>query len=396
MKKDILILSFYYPPDLSACAFRISALVKAIEKKWPSKISVDILTTIPNRYHSFVAKAPSLEKGDRIFIKRFSLPEHKGRFLDQSYAFAHFAKQVIFHTRNKKYDLIFATSSRLMTAALAAHIAQSQKTQLYLDIRDILTDTMNDLLKFPAKYIILPILKAIEKRTMLQANVINLVSPGFGNYFSKKYPRKRLNFFTNGIDEEFIDSINNINNISTDSEEQLTIVYAGNIGEGQGLHSIIPKLAKYLVDFQFKIIGDGGTKDELLYRIKRENIHNVKILPPMPRQELLKHYKSADILFLHLNDYQAFQKVLPSKIFEYGALGKPILAGVAGYAAEFIKKEIKNAQVFSPCNAEDAIRCFKKLKLGDSKRDISFIEKFRRDRIMSQMAEDILLTIQEK
>ena len=48
----------------------------------------------------------------------------------------------------------------------------------------------------------------------------------------------------------------------------------------------------------------------------------------MPQHELLNYYNQANILFLHLNSIKAFEKVLPSKIFEYAASNKPILAGV--------------------------------------------------------------------
>ena len=65
------------------------------------------------------------------------------------------------------------------------------------------------------------------------------------------------------------------------------------------------------------------------------------------KQKLIKEYLNADILFLHLNDYEAFQKVLPSKLFEYGAMNKPILAGISGYSKEFVKSEISNCAVFS-------------------------------------------------
>ena len=42
------------------------------------------------------------------------------------------------------------------------------------------------------------------------------------------------------------------------------IVYAGNIGEGQGLHKIIPEIASKLLNkASFKIIGNGGMKDSL-------------------------------------------------------------------------------------------------------------------------------------
>ena len=61
----------------------------------------------------------------------------------------------------------------------------------------------------------------------------------------------------------------------------------------------------------------------------------MQIIDPVSRSDLFDEYKNADVLFLHLNDYAAFRKVLPSKIFEYAATGKPILAGVAGYMQNF-------------------------------------------------------------
>jgi len=70
-------------------------------------------------------------------------------------------------------------------------------------------------------------------------------------------------------------------------------------------------------------------------------------------------------LFLHLNAHAAFEKVLPSKIFEY-AHGKPIWAGVAGHAARFIASEVPNAAVFAPCNVPDAIGKTEWLDFGGS------------------------------
>ena len=113
------------------------------------------------------------------------------------------------------------------------------------------------------------------------------------------------------------------------------------------------------------------------------------LLPPIKRDELLKEYKSADILFLHLNDYDAFRKVLPSKLFEYAALGKPIWAGVAGYAAKFIADHISNAAVFKPCDAEGAANSFHKLEMVTKPR-IEFATQFSRDAIMQNMAKDII------
>jgi glycosyltransferase involved in cell wall biosynthesis len=59
------------------------------------------------------------------------------------------------------------------------------------------------------------------------------------------------------------------------------VVYAGNIGEGQGLDKIIPQAAKLLGNkFQFLIIGDGGTKNLLQSAIEKMKLHNVFLKNP--------------------------------------------------------------------------------------------------------------------
>ena len=114
-------------------------------------------------------------------------------------------------------------------------------------------------------------------------------------------------------------------------------------------------------------------------------------MPPLKREDLLYHYKEADILFLHLNNHKAFEKVLPSKIFEYAATKKPILAGVNGYAATFIKKQIIGAEIFTPNDSLGMITALK--KIINQKLNINrnvFCKKYSRKAIMTQMAKDIL------
>ena len=140
---------------------------------------------------------------------------------------------------------------------------------------------------------------------------------------------------------------------------------------------------------RFKVIGDGGRKEALVNALQRAGVENVEILPPMARERLIEAYKDADILFLHLNDYEAFEKVLPSKLFEYAAMGKPVWAGVAGYAADFVRSEISNAAVFHPGDAADAERAFAQLSIRDEVRS-AFLTRYARASIMKSMADEIL------
>lgn len=393
MSRRILILSLYYPPDLSACAFRATALVDALTQAAPDLI-IDVVTSLPNRYHSFHTEAATLEHHGAVTIQRLPIPAHRSDMITQAAAYARFAWRAAQVARGQNYDLVFATSSRLMTAALGAWVSRRSKVPLYLDIRDLFADTMADILPAKVAMAVGPGASFVERWTMKRAVHINLVSAGFESYFQQRYPAVPLTFFTNGIDDEFLLPYNPT--ATRDAARPTTVVYAGNMGEGQGLHAIVPQLAARLgAGVRFRLIGDGGRRQQLIDELARAGVSNVELMPPMPRARLIDEYLAADVLFLHLNAHQAFTRVLPSKIFEYAALGKPILAGVAGHAAEFLRAEVSNAAVFAPCDADAGVRAWQGLVLESRARE-QFVARFARKNIMRAFAWDILRQMREE
>lgn len=388
----ILILSFYYPPDLSAGSFRVIGLVKALIDIVGKDIQIEVISTQPNRYKGF-GSAVNYEKIESLEIHRIKIPEHNSGMLDQAKSFIFFAYEAQKIIKNQQYDFIFATSSRLMTAALGACISRWKNIPLYLDLRDIFVDTIRDVLPKKAAYILTPMFSLIERLTIGQAAQVNLVSPGFESYFKSKYPKKFFSYYMNGIDEVFVP--NNIQLQKTNSKREMTrspirILYAGNVGEGQGLHKIIPMLAKKLGNrIMIRVVGSGGRLKELQSALRLMDLNNVELLQPMGRIDLIYEYESADVLFLHLNNYEAFEKVLPSKIFEYAALGKPILAGVSGFAAQFLSREVSNCAIFTPCDVDKAIEAFESLSIQATNRE-KFIEKYLRKNIMKNLSEDMV------
>lgn len=386
----ILVLSFYFEPDLCAGSFRASALVKALAQAMPADSHIDVVTTLPNRYHTFAAEAPRKESRTGITVNRIALPAHQSGMMDQSRAFLVFCRGVLRHTGPKSYDIVVATSSRLMTAVLGAWVARKKEALLYLDIRDIFVDTIRDVLPRSLAWWIKPVFSRLERWAVPRASTINLVSGGFLPYFTSRYPQSRFSCYTNGIDDEFVDAASRFPFGREKHNGPLTVLYAGNIGEGQGLHAIIPELAKKMRGrVSFRIIGDGGRKAALSKALIAAGVDNVELLPPMKRNDLIKAYQEADVLFLHLHHYDSFKKVLPSKLFEYAAMGKPVWAGVSGYAADFVRAEIDNAAVFHPCNASEAEKAFSGLALRDVQRT-DFIGKYERRTIMQRMAQEII------
>lgn len=382
----ILILSFYYTPDLGAGSFRCSALVEHLSRY---DTEIEVITAAPNRYATFIRKAPKLEQNKNVRVRRVEIPSHNNGIFDQIQAFITFYNTATKLVEQEDYDLVFATSSRLFTAFLGARISKKKKLPLYLDIRDIFLDTITDVLPSKIGWLAWPVLSLIEKYTFGSATHINLVSEGFAKYFDSRYRNSTYSFFTNGIDQEFIEASPKIG-LAYKSKPIINVLYAGNIGKGQGLHKVIPKLAKALENqVQFRIIGDGAQRHMLENAIVQFGLNNVELMLPMSREELIEEYFKADVLFLHLNDYPAFEKVLPSKLFEYAAMGKPIWAGLKGYSAHFARSEITNSEVFSPGYIDDAIVKFKRLKF-DLEPRVEFVRKFNREYIMNEMAIDIL------
>lgn len=387
----ILFLTYYFEPDLCAGSFRNTSLFKALKLQLQSSDVLDVITTHPNRYDSYKVETESKEKrGENVSIHRIRIPNHENGLLGQIKSFKVFYSEALKIAKNEKYDLVYASSSRLFTAFLGANFARKNKAKLYLDIRDIFREGIVEIFKNPLVKISLDIfLRPIEWYTFKRANHINLVSKGFESYFSK-YKQAKFSYFTNGIDDVFLEP----KKAAVFNEKKIkTIVYAGNIGEGQGLHIILPEVAKaYPATFKFIIYGDGGAKQKLINAIANEKVKNIEIRNPINRKLLIEEYQKADFLFLHLNKYKAFERVLPSKLFEYGAFDKPIIGGVGGYAAEFLKENMINVILFEPGDTETFINDLKEYKYTTSLRE-DFVKKFSRSSINTVMAKSIIESV---
>jgi hypothetical protein len=92
---------------------------------------------------------------------------------------------------------------------------------------------------------------------------------------------------------------------------------------------------------------------------------------------------------MHLNDFDAFKKVLPSKIFELAAFDKPIIAGVGGYAAKFVRENVSNTLLFEPADHQTMVALLKEYIY---KREVrtEFVDKYKRKAINEAMAESII------
>ena len=395
--KRILFLTFYFRPDLCAGSFRNSPLLDELSRQTKDKnIQIDVLTTIPNRYSTFNHDYQKKESFDNVHIERIDIPEHKSGMADQALSFKSYFFETLKRTKSKNYDLVYGSSSRFFTSYLAYRVAKNQRCPLYIDVRDIFSETLADISNnVLIRHALPPVISVLENRVYKYATHINLISEGFKESF-KDYTSTEFSYFSHGVDPMFLNSPEEMN--APESAQKKKILYAGNVGEGQGLHKIIPEAAKKIEKtHQFEIIGDGGAMDKLKSALEDLNVQNVHIKEPVEREKLVDIYYDADILFIHLNNYKIFEKVLPSKIFELAVIGKPILAGVNGYSESFLKKHVDHSYIFPPCNHEKMLNKISEIEQSSYQINPSEIEdfkkKFDRGAINSKMAESIINTL---
>ena len=386
--------TFYYPPDLSAGSFRSIALVENLIAQMDSKNSLVVITTSPNRYKSYEVKTETLTIKRNLKIFRIRLPKHSGSMLSQAFSFSIYSIKAIKICYNERPDYLIGTSGRLMTAILTWLASILMRKPYAIDLRDIFSETISDLFATKNKFLgrlFKKLFSYFDKQVLINAKCVNVVSKGFPKYFEERgIDTSKWLFYPNGIDDIFLHETISKNN---PSKCEFTILYAGNIGYAQSLDKIVPDVAKKLGEqYKFVIIGDGSARKKLITSLERRNIKNVTIVNPVNRQKLLNYYRESDILFLHLAAIPAFARVLPSKLFEYAAMGKPIVAGIEGYSSEFVRDYIPYSLIFEPGQVDLCVECIIKstcMTVKKSEMD-NFINNFSRNTIMNSFATDLL------
>lgn len=389
MSNNIILLTYFYSPDLSAGSFRASALVSSLEKKISQNDKLIIFTTRPNRYKDYNLSAPKKENKGSVIIHRCRVPFNSGNILAQFLNFVYFSFWVLVLSVRYPCNLVYSTSGKLGTAALGSLLSRLKSCYFYVDIRDLFCENISDL-DFPlvSRWLI-SFFNIIENNVINRADTINLNSPGFNDYFVERYGDRDYRNFTNGIDEIFLRNKKNSDQVQN---RKPIILYAGNIGAGQALEKLVPTLAKHLSDYDFFIIGAGNRKDALVNSLSVQCIKNVFLHDPVSREEVLDYYSRASFLFLHLDNVPAFEVVIPSKLFEYAATGLPILMGASGWLKDFVDLNVRNAATFQPCNVESALKAFNTLEAKPVDRK-SFCTEYSRLEISNNMADDVLNTM---
>lgn len=188
-------------------------------------------------------------------------------------------------------------------------------------------------------------LERLERRMYLAADRIVTVGHGYKEQIAAKVPvGDRITVVMNGVDAElFAPRPRDTEFLKPwGLEEKVVCSYVGTIGMAHGLEVVI-RAARILqeqrrTDIAFLIVGDGARRSELEQLAAQEGVQqHVIFTGRMSRDQMPTVLASSDACLVHLRKTELFETVVPSKIFETMAMGRPIIMGVRGESREIVK-----------------------------------------------------------
>lgn len=175
------------------------------------------------------------------------------------------------------------------------------------------------------------IVSGLEGWLMCRFDRVSTISPNMVRRLTQKgvAPEKTV-LFTNWVDVDSIFPLGKASLMRTElgiSTEVVVALYSGNMGEKQGLETVLESAAALASDrsIQFVLCGDGAARERLQERYA--GLPNVKWLPLQPLDRLNDLLNMADI---HLLPQRAGAEdlVMPSKLTGMLASGRPVVATV--------------------------------------------------------------------
>ncbi len=123
-------------------------------------------------------------------------------------------------------------------------------------------------------------------------------------------------------------------------EGRFVIGYIGTHGMAHALERVLDAadLLRERPAIQFLFVGPGAAREGLVRDAARRGLTNVRLVPAQPKESMPAYWSLCDLALVHLKDTPLFRTVIPSKIFEAMAMGRPIvLAAPDGEAADIIR-----------------------------------------------------------
>ena len=320
--EEILIISNYYPPEKGAAANRIEQLALKLNQ---NKYNVSVICPLGNYpkgelFDEYKGKFSVTENRDGITVKRLWIyPSVSKNLLVRIISVLSFSAMLFFYLLFKKTPKkVIVQSPPLLLSFISVFVLSLKNKKIILNISDLwpmAAIELNALKKdsFSHKFSLF-----FERYIYKKATLILGQSNEIIKHVRTLFPDKKCFLYRNFPDH-------NVSEIEliTEENQPVKIFYAGLLGIAQGVFELCQKIDLKGLNVELHIFGDGAEKTQLEALISSEKEQRLFFHEMLDRTELHQQLKSFDVAIVPLKT--RIYGSVPSKIFEYGSLGFPIL-----------------------------------------------------------------------
>ena len=394
----VFIHTMYYLPEYGSAPILMNELVSFLTSKG---YDVEVVTTIPRpphhrdfRWHLFHKKT---DEGACIKRIRTNFTVHHiGRLIAWS-IYTGFSILNLWNVR--KDDVLFLRLPPLQLGVTGFIAKKWKGAKVLLSVQDIHPDLSieSGLLRSPWT---IRLAKGFEKWIYKESDEIAVISEGFKKNLEKKEVcRDKLKVVPNWVDTNLLKPLTKKNHVSNrySLNGKFVVMYSGIISLSSylTLEKVLEaaNLLREERDLRFVITGEGLKKPELVKKAAELGLENVTFLPFQPYKDLPYLLATSDVLLVPL-DREKTQLSVPSKLYNYIAVGRPIL-GLTHNQSE-VARIIKEADCGLNAEPEkiDAIS-EKIMMLKDSKEDCLKYGKNARKYCVENYSKDKVLSLYE-
>lgn len=372
---------------------------------------VEVLTGLPNYpsgiiYQGYKKRLYQKEWMEGILLHRVLLyPSHDNNAIKRMLnyiSFAFFASLLAPFVIKGKFDIIYVYHPPITSMIPALLLKKLKRAKILLDVNDLWPDTLTSVDMMNKKWF-LALLTKWMKYCYEKADKINVLSTGIKNILIlREVPFEKINVslvwcnecnMSDKINSDFLDK-HQLHNTKL-------AVYAGAMGKAQHLETII-EAAKILeeekVPVKILFIGTGTCLPSLKSLAIRYHLSNLLFIPAVQPKELTELLNASDILLVHLKKDPLFSITIPSKIPYYLNIGKPIVAGLEGDAADLLQRS-NSAKIYKSEDANGIAYGLKEVLAMTEKerRDMGLRgKKFYEENLSFQILVDRLIQVMEE
>jgi glycosyltransferase involved in cell wall biosynthesis len=302
--EEILIISNYYPPEKGAAANRIEQLALKLNQ---NKYNVSVICPLGNYpkgelFEEYKGKFSVTENRENITVKRLWIyPSVSKNILVRILSVLSFSLSLFLYLLFKKTPhKVVVQSPPLLLSFISVLVLSWKKKKIILNVSDL----------WP--------LAAIELNVLKE----NSLSHKF-SLFLERFIYKKTTLILGQSNE----IITHVHTLFPDKKcflyRNLKIFYAGLLGIAQGVLELCKNIDFKELNIELHIYGDGAEKNQIEQLISSKKEQNIFFHGMMERKDLHETLKTFDIAIVPLKT--RIYGSVPSKIFEYGSLGFPIL-----------------------------------------------------------------------